>query len=356
MNRHVAIGALAVAVCGGAHAQSNEELKATLDQAMKTIQDLQARVKNLEQKEWSAAGRCTCRSGCSRRGTRSGRSSSTRGRPGGCARDLRGLAGAGGRARPGQGQGRVLRAGDARRDLRRQAHESRLGRNAAAVADPDHLPGLAGLRQGWHHHLQRAAVEPRVQVVHPDGLGEVKTDMSFDLFGTNGGTQIHWLNAWAELGMFGAGQTYSNFMDIDVFPNTIDYWGPSGMVFVRNPQLRFTPWNKDGNTFAISLESPNSAIDTGRITRVDPALGASITGWNAAAGPRRLLQAGARLGPPQGRRHRAPGRLPEHGLAQQRSVRHAHRLRPEPQRRAQGVRQGQAELAGRRQARASPAT
>jgi hypothetical protein len=114
----------------------------------------------------------------------------------------------------------------------------------------------------------------------PTSLGEIKTDVSFDLFGTNGATQIHWLNAWAELGMFGAGQTYSNFMDIDVFPNTIDYWGPSGMVFVRNPQLRFTPWSKDGNTFAISIESPNSALDTGKITRVDPELGAGITGWN----------------------------------------------------------------------------
>ena len=38
--------------------------------------------------------------------------------------------------------------------------------------------------------------------------------------------------------MFGVGQSYSNFMDIDVVPNTIDYWGPGGMVFVRNPQLR----------------------------------------------------------------------------------------------------------------------
>jgi len=30
-------------------------------------------------------------------------------------------------------------------------------------------------------------------------------------------------------------------MDIDVFPNTIDYWGPSGMVFYRNVQMRWTP-------------------------------------------------------------------------------------------------------------------
>jgi hypothetical protein len=111
-------------------------------------------------------------------------------------------------------------------------------------------------------------------------MGQIKTDVSFDLFGTNGGTQVHWLDAWAELGMFGAGQTFSNFMDIEVYPNTIDYWGPSGMAFVRNPQLRVTPWHQDGNSVAISLESPGSAIDTGRITRIDPALGSAISGWN----------------------------------------------------------------------------
>src|SRR3982751_1746882 len=39
----------AMAVCGSAHAQSNAELKAMLEQALKTVQDLQARVKALEQ-------------------------------------------------------------------------------------------------------------------------------------------------------------------------------------------------------------------------------------------------------------------------------------------------------------------
>src|SRR3954447_11929329 len=41
--------AFAMAVCGSAHAQSNAELKAMLEQALKTVQDLQARVKTLEQ-------------------------------------------------------------------------------------------------------------------------------------------------------------------------------------------------------------------------------------------------------------------------------------------------------------------
>ena len=30
-------------------------------------------------------------------------------------------------------------------------------------------------------------------------------------------------------------------MDIDVFPNTLEYWGPNGMVFFRNVQVRYMP-------------------------------------------------------------------------------------------------------------------
>ncbi len=111
-------------------------------------------------------------------------------------------------------------------------------------------------------------------------MGEIKTDLAFDLFGSDGGTNIHWLRAWAELGMVGVGQTDSNFMDISVFPNTIDYWGPPGMVFVRNPQFRITPVSRDGMTVALSLEAPNSALDTGKITDIDPALASSISSRN----------------------------------------------------------------------------
>jgi hypothetical protein len=110
-------------------------------------------------------------------------------------------------------------------------------------------------------------------------MGEVKTLVDFDLFDSGGGsTRAHLLNAWGEVSWFGAGQYYSNFMDLDSFPNTIDYWGPSGMVFIRNPQIRVTPIRRDGMTVAFSLEAPGSAIDTGKVSDVDPALGASVTG------------------------------------------------------------------------------
>ncbi len=34
-------------------------------------------------------------------------------------------------------------------------------------------------------------------------------------------------------------------MDIDVFPNSIEYWGPPGMAFYRNVQVRWMPLQGD---------------------------------------------------------------------------------------------------------------
>ena len=79
----------------------------------------------------------------------------------------------------------------------------------------------------------------------PTDVGEIKTIFEFELFGTGvdaGQTTFRLRHAWGELGQFGAGQTWSPFMDIDVFPNSVEYWGPNGMVFFRNVQVRWTPW------------------------------------------------------------------------------------------------------------------
>ena len=83
------------------------------------------------------------------------------------------------------------------------------------------------------------------------GLGELKTTFEFEMFGTGvdaGQTTIRLRHAYAELGKFGVGQYWSPFMDIDVFPNTVEYWGPTGMAFFRNIQIRYIPnlllpWN-----------------------------------------------------------------------------------------------------------------
>jgi hypothetical protein len=66
-------------------------------------------------------------------------------------------------------------------------------------------------------------------------------------------------------------------MDIDVFPNVIDYWGPCGMVFLRNPQIRWTPISGTHNC-AIAIEQPFSDIDVGIYDRVIETLELEVVG------------------------------------------------------------------------------
>lgn len=97
------------------------------------------------------------------------------------------------------------------------------------------------------------------------GAGELKTQFEFEMFGTGvdaGQTTIRLRHAYAELGQFGVGQYWSPFMDIDVFPNTVEYWGPNGMVFFRNIQLRYMPIQGD-TRLTIALERPGASADQG---------------------------------------------------------------------------------------------
>lgn len=288
MKRHAAAALTAtLALAGGAHAQTNQELKATLEQAMKTIADLQQRVKVLEEQKAAkpaaaAAPAATAATTPASAGTS-------------------GAAPTASAAAPAPAGAPVIAVGSVAQEGAKEPEKARvefyghvmldaiydgkqMNPDWSATMRPSQIPiicpGSPGCGRDGATVFSVRQSSLGFKSFIPTSLGEIKTDMSFDLFGTNGGTQVHWLNAWAELGMVGAGQTYTNFMDIDVFPNTIDYWGPSGMVFVRNPQLRVTPWSKDGATVSVSLEAPNSAIDTGKISRVDPALGSGISGWN----------------------------------------------------------------------------
>ena len=105
-----------------------------------------------------------------------------------------------------------------------------------------------------------------VQSFAPTKMGEAFVVFEFDMFGVGadaGQTTIRLRKAYASLGKIGVGQTNSAFMDIDVFPNTYEYWGPNGMVFFRNIQLRYMAIQ--GESFLnIALENPGASADGGR--------------------------------------------------------------------------------------------
>jgi hypothetical protein len=134
------------------------------------------------------------------------------------------------------------------------------------VLRPTKLPAFEN-EFGADEHFFAGVRQSRfgVKTSTPTKLGDLKTTFEFELFGTGvdaGQTTLRLRHAYGELGQFGAGQTWSPFMDIDVFPNSIEYWGPNGMVFFRNVQVRWMPIQGDSRlTFA--LERPGASADQG---------------------------------------------------------------------------------------------
>jgi hypothetical protein len=64
---------------------------------------------------------------------------------------------------------------------------------------------------------------------------------------------------------FLVGQTYTAFMDIDAWPDVLDYAGPNAMINRRQPQIRYSPPIYDGvgkMHLLFSLEQPDSDLST----------------------------------------------------------------------------------------------
>jgi hypothetical protein len=101
----------------------------------------------------------------------------------------------------------------------------------------------------------------------------------FDLYGTGvdaGQTTFRVRHMYAKWGGLLIGQTNTLFMDGDIFPNVMDYWGPNGMIFVRTPQIRYTFVDSGGWQAAIALEHPSDDIDPGNIRLIDPDIAANL--------------------------------------------------------------------------------
>ena len=117
-----------------------------------------------------------------------------------------------------------------------------------------------------------------VNATFPTRRGDVFANFDFDMFGVGrdaGQTTIRLRHAYGKWHQFGGGQLESAFMDLDVFPNVLDYWGPNGMLFFRNAQVFWEPIN-DKNNLRIALENPGASADAGNfagrveLTKVTP--------------------------------------------------------------------------------------
>jgi hypothetical protein len=90
-------------------------------------------------------------------------------------------------------------------------------------------------------------------------IGEVRFYVEEDFFGTNS-TTPRLRHAYAQANNILIGQTFTNFMDPDASPDTLDFQGPNGMVSLRNPQFRYGFALSSHTTFYVSVEKPSSDI------------------------------------------------------------------------------------------------
>lgn len=75
--------------------------------------------------------------------------------------------------------------------------------------------------------------------------------------------------AMATFAGFTVGQTWSTFMDVDNAPETVDFNGPIGSTFIRQPVVRYTYATPDLGGLTVAVENPVSyALDaSGSVTK-----------------------------------------------------------------------------------------
>ncbi len=90
-------------------------------------------------------------------------------------------------------------------------------------------------------------------------LGDVRFFVEGDLFGSNA-TSPRLRHVYTQVKNLLIGQTFSNFMDPDAGPDTLDFQGPNGQVSIRNPQIRYSAKLGETSSLRFSVEKPSSDV------------------------------------------------------------------------------------------------
>ena len=137
-----------------------------------------------------------------------------------------------------------------------------------ATLRPTRIPTVEGL-YGANGESIVSARQSRLGVRGsiPAGEYDLFARIEFDFFGlgegrpdAGGQNTLRLRQAYGSWGPVLGGLTASLFMDDDWWPTIIDYWGPAGMVFYRNVQIRYTPFTGE-HSFAVALERPATDLD-----------------------------------------------------------------------------------------------
>lgn len=93
----------------------------------------------------------------------------------------------------------------------------------------------------------------------PVASSSVRFFIEGDFFGSSS-TTPRLRHAYAQVKNLLLGQSFSNFMDPDAGPDTLDFQGPNSQVSIRNPQLRYTFGLGEKTNLSFSVEKASSDV------------------------------------------------------------------------------------------------
>ena len=93
----------------------------------------------------------------------------------------------------------------------------------------------------------------------PVSSSSVRFFLEFDMFGSSA-TTPRLRHAYAQVKNVLLGQSFSNFMDPDSGPDTLDFQGPNSQVSIRNPQLRYSIPMRANTALSFSIEKASSDV------------------------------------------------------------------------------------------------
>jgi hypothetical protein len=104
----------------------------------------------------------------------------------------------------------------------------------------------------FHAQDTRLSLEAR----SPSTLGELRGYVEGNFWGSD----FTLRHAYIQTPNLLVGQTWTNFMMIESRPDTLDYEGPDGSVFLRQTQVRWTQALGKTNHWSVALEDPASNV------------------------------------------------------------------------------------------------
>lgn len=138
--------------------------------------------------------------------------------------------------------------------------------NHGAGNDEQFIPSLfpAGADDRDHSHFNMHARQTRFsfEARRPTEYGSLRFYLENDFFGSDPNSyQFHVRHAFGQIGNTYAGYGYSSFMDADALPDTLDFAGPGGQMYVLQPGIHQSFPFGDGNSLTIAGERPQTEVD-----------------------------------------------------------------------------------------------